>query len=80
MDQEAAEQVVASLEAGGYSNLQELDLSGNNIEAAQMQALLQSLQHQDRAPALKVIHCLSGTAVILLDSSVVLLLLLSPME
>ncbi|KAL3153796.1 RNA-DNA hybrid ribonuclease [Trebouxia sp. C0010 RCD-2024] len=55
MDQEAAEQVVASLEAGGYSNLQELDLSGNNIEAAQMQALLQSLQHQDRAPALKVL-------------------------
>lgn len=68
LDQEAAEQLVASLEAGGFSNLQELDVTGNDIEAAQMQALLQSLEHQDRAPALKVIHWLSDTAVIMCES------------
>lgn len=54
LDQEAAEQLVACLEDGGFSNLQELDLAGNNIEAPQMQALLQTLQHRDSAPSLKV--------------------------
>ena len=54
LDQEGAEQLVACLEDGGFSNLQELDLTGNNIKAPQMQALLQTLQHHDRAPSLKV--------------------------
>ena len=78
LDQEAAEQLVASLEAGGFANLQELDLTGNNIEAPQMQALLQALQHQDRAPALKVIPWLLATAVIMHNRSLMSMLLLSP--
>ena len=59
LDQEAAEQLVTCLEDGGFTNLQELDLTGNNIEAPQMQALLQTLQHRDRAPSLKV-KCVLG--------------------
>lgn len=54
LGQEAAEQLVACLEDGGFPSLQQLDLTGNNIEAPQMQALLQSLQHRERAPSLKV--------------------------
>lgn len=42
------------LEDGGFANLQELDLTGNSIEAPQMQELLDSLQNKDTAPALKV--------------------------
>lgn len=59
LDQEAAEQLVASLEGGGFSNLQELDLTGNNVEAPQMQTLLETLQHRDRAPFLKVSVCVA---------------------
>lgn len=54
LGQEAAEQLVVCLENGGFPNLQQLDLTGNNIEAPQMQSLLQTLQHRDRAPSLKV--------------------------
>lgn len=65
LDQDAAEQLVACLEDGGFSNLQELDLTGNDIEAPQMQALLQTLLHGDRAPFLKVkcVRCLSCNKV-----------------
>lgn len=54
LDQSAVEQLVACLEDGGFLNLQQLDLTGNKIEAPQMQSLLQTLQHCDRAPSLKV--------------------------
>ena len=57
LDQEAAEQLMACLEDGGFANLQELDLTGNIIEAPQMEALLHTLQHRDRAPSLEVNPC-----------------------
>ena len=49
-----ATQLVAAFQSKGFRNLRELDLSGNNIEAAEMEDLLTALQGVDVGQALKV--------------------------
>ncbi len=58
--QEAAETLVSCLQEQGFSSLKELDLTGNEIEALQMQRLLDTLQQSGVAPALKVrpLYCM----------------------
>ena len=55
LGQEVADAIVDRLKDGGFANLEELDLTGNAIEAPQMQTLLETLQQQDVAPALQVL-------------------------
>ena len=55
LGQEAADVIVDRLKDRGFLNLRELDLTGNAIEAPQMQTLLATLQQQDVAPALQVL-------------------------
>ena len=45
------------LEDRGFSNLEDLDLAGNMIEAPQMQGILTALQQPDVAPKLQVTEC-----------------------
>ncbi len=58
LGQEASETIVSCFKDKGFSNLQELDLTGNEIEAPQMQSVLEAVQQQGVAPAMKV-HCYS---------------------
>ncbi len=58
LGQEASDTIVSSFKDKGFNNLQELDLTGNEIEAPQMQSALEAVQQQGVAPALKV-HCYS---------------------
>ena len=55
LGQEAADVIVDRLHHRGFLNLRELDLTGNVIEAPQMQTLLTALQQHDVAPALQVL-------------------------
>lgn len=55
LGQEAADAIVDWLKDRRFLNLRELDLTGNVIEAPQMQTLLETLQQQDVAPALQVL-------------------------
>lgn len=61
LGQEASDTIVSCFKNKGFSNLQELDLTGNEIEARQMQGVLEAVQQQGVAPALKV-HCYSCCA------------------
>ena len=47
-------QLAASFQSNAFSHLRELDLSGNNIQTAEMENLLMALQGQHCAQALKV--------------------------
>ena len=55
LGQEAADAIVDQLNHRGFLSLRELDLTGNVIEAPQMQTLLTALQQHDVAPALQVL-------------------------
>ncbi|KAA6426274.1 MAG: hypothetical protein FRX49_03386 [Trebouxia sp. A1-2] len=57
LGQEAAD-IVSCFKDNGFSNVRELDLTGNEVEGPQMQSVLEAVQQQDVAPALKV-HCYS---------------------
>ena len=62
LGQEASDAIVSCFKDKGFSNLQELDLTGNEIEGPQMQSVLEAVQQQGVAPALKV-HCKSVVLV-----------------
>lgn len=63
LGQEQAESLIACLTNNGFLGLQEMDLTGNMIEAPQMQALLETLPHQGVAPSLKVLIIGANPAV-----------------
>ncbi len=54
LGQEASDTIVSCFKDKGFASLQELDLTGNEIEASQMQSVLEVVQQQNVAPALKV--------------------------
>ncbi|KAL0023690.1 hypothetical protein WJX79_002056 [Trebouxia sp. C0005] len=54
LGQEAAD-IVSCFKDNGFSNVRELDLTGNEVEGPQMQSVLEAVQQQDVAPALKVL-------------------------
>ena len=57
---DVAVQLVTSFQSNAFSSLQELDLSGNNIQTPEMEALLITLQGQRCGQALKVcVHLLT---------------------
>ena len=62
LGQEASDTIVSCFKDKGFLNLRELDLTGNEIEAPQMQSVLEAVQQQGVAPALKV-HCYSVVPV-----------------
>lgn len=55
LGQEASDTIVSCFKDKGFLNLRELDLTGNEIEAPQMQSVLEAVQQQGVAPALKVL-------------------------
>lgn len=61
LGQEASDTIVSCFKDKGFNNLQELDLAGNEIDAPQMQSILEAVQQQGVTPALKV-HCYSCRA------------------
>lgn len=54
ISKDIATQLLAAFQSKGFTNLRELDLSGNNIEAAEMLDLLTALQSVNIGQALKV--------------------------
>ncbi len=54
LGQEASDTIVSCFKDKGFSNLRELDLTGNEVEGPQMQSVLEAVQQQGVAPALKV--------------------------
>ncbi|DBA99337.1 TPA: RNA-DNA hybrid ribonuclease [Trebouxia sp. C0006] len=55
LGQEASDTIVSCFKDKGFNNLQELDLAGNEIDAPQMQSILEAVQQQGVTPALKVL-------------------------
>ncbi|DBA95992.1 hypothetical protein WJX77_007182 [Trebouxia sp. C0004] len=55
LGQEASDTIVSCFQDKGFCNLQELDLTGNEVEAPQMHSVLEAVQQQGVAPALKVL-------------------------
>ena len=62
LGQVASNTIVSCFKDKGFSNLHELDLTGNEVEAPRMQSVLEAVQQQGVAPALKV-HCYSVVLV-----------------
>ena len=54
LDDDTAKQLLTSFQEGGFAQLRELDLSGNNVHQILMQKLLSVLQEPSTASALKV--------------------------